>query len=244
MYYSKLSTSSGKWGSPKEMLAKEMKSKKAAKRMNSSYFESSATMTEDGEQIYFVSERPGGLGQADIYYIKKAGKTWSDPISVGTNINTSSDEKCVFIHPSGNILFFSSNGFDECFGSYDLYYSIKDEQGNWGKPVNMGAPINSNANDFGIYFLLATDLAALEYNVHLLGVEVIVPVQITAANFWRGFAFPYPFRAGGKMGQKALNTLLRLFKELLDLLVNLGLRLLGQIRNRRLLQIRKRILEF
>lgn len=143
VYYSKLSTSSGKWGSPKEMLAKEMKSKKATKRMNSSYFESSATMTEDGEQIYFVSERPGGLGQADIYYIKKTGKTWSDPISVGTNINTSSDEKCVFIHPSGNILFFSSNGFDECFGSYDLYYSIKDEQGNWGKPVNMGAPINT-----------------------------------------------------------------------------------------------------
>jgi hypothetical protein len=143
VYYSKMSTSSGKWGSPKEMLAKEMKSKKASKRMNSSYFESSATMTEDGNQLYFVSERPGGLGQADIYYIKKAGKTWSDPISVGANINTSSDEKCVFIHPSGNILFFSSNGYDECFGSYDLYYSVKDAEGNWGKAINMGAPINT-----------------------------------------------------------------------------------------------------
>ncbi len=143
IYYSKLSTSNGKWGSPKEMLAKEMKSKKASKRMNSSYFESSATMTENGEEIYFVSERPGGLGQADIYYIKKAGKTWSDPINLGANINTSSDEKCVFIHPSGKILFFSSNGFEECFGSYDLYYSLKDEAGNWGKPINMGAPINT-----------------------------------------------------------------------------------------------------
>jgi hypothetical protein len=143
IYYSKVSSSNGKWGSPKEMLAKEMKSKKAAKRMNSSYFESSATMTENGEELYFVSERPGGLGQADIYYIKKAGKTWSDPISVGANINTSSDEKCVFIHPNGNILFFSSNGYNDCFGSYDLYYSVKDAEGKWGNPINMGAPINT-----------------------------------------------------------------------------------------------------
>lgn len=143
IYYSRMSSTSGKWGSPKELLAKEMKSKKAANRLNSSYFESSATMTEDGEQIYFVSERPGGMGQADIYYIKKAGKTWSDPISLGANINTSSDEKCVFIHPSGNILFFSSNGYEECFGSYDLYYALKDAEGNWGKAINMGAPINT-----------------------------------------------------------------------------------------------------
>ena len=120
-----------------------MKKKKAGKRMNSSYFESSATMTEDGNELYFVSERPGGLGQADIYYIKKTGRTWSDPVSVGANVNTESDEKCAFIHPNGQILFFSSNGYNDCFGSYDLYYSLRDESGNWGKAINMGAPINT-----------------------------------------------------------------------------------------------------
>ncbi|MCB9195558.1 MAG: PD40 domain-containing protein [Flavobacteriales bacterium] len=143
IYYSKLSTSSGKWSAPKEMLQKEMKSKKAKDRLNSTYWESSATMTEDGNELYFVSERPGGQGQADIYYIKKNGREWSDPINLGTAINTRSDEKCVFIHPTGKVLFFSSNGHADGFGSYDLYYCLRDDSGNWGKPVNMGAPINT-----------------------------------------------------------------------------------------------------
>lgn len=139
IYFSKQSSSSGKWGAPKEMLARE----KMNKKLNSSYFESSASMTADGEYLYFVSERPGGQGQADIYYMKKNGREWADPINVGPAINTGSDEKCVFIHPNGNVLFFSSNGHKNGYGSYDLYYAKKDPSGNWGEPVNMGAPINT-----------------------------------------------------------------------------------------------------
>lgn len=139
IYVSKLSSSSDKWGAPKEMLAKE----KMNKKLNSTYFESSASMTADGEYLYFVSERPGGQGQADIYYMKKNGREWADPVNVGAEINTTSDEKCVFIHPDGNVLFFSSNGHKEGYGSYDLYYCKKDASGKWGKPVNMGAPINT-----------------------------------------------------------------------------------------------------
>jgi len=62
IYYSKQSSSSGKWGSPKEMLEKaEMN-----KVLNSSYFESSASMTGDGKELYFVSDRPKkALGMAD-----------------------------------------------------------------------------------------------------------------------------------------------------------------------------------
>lgn len=143
IYFSKLSTSSEKWGAPKEMLAKE----KMNKKLNSTYFESSASMTADGEYLYFVSERPGGQGQADIYYMKKNGREWTDPVNVGAEINTSSDEKCVFIHPDGNVLFFSSNGHTDGYGSYDLYYCKKDASGNWGKPVNMGAPINTTREE-------------------------------------------------------------------------------------------------
>jgi tetratricopeptide (TPR) repeat protein len=139
IYFSKKSSSSGKWGNPKEMLAKE----KMHKKLNSTYFESSASMTADGEYLYFVSERPGGEGQADIYYMKKNGRDWTDPVNIGNLINTSSDEKCVFIHPDGNVLFFSSNGHKDGYGSYDLYYSVKDASGNWSEPVNMGAPINT-----------------------------------------------------------------------------------------------------
>ncbi len=139
IYYSKQSSSSGKWGNPKEMLARE----KMNKKLNSTYFESSASMTADGEWLYFVSERPGGQGQADIYYMQKKDRDWMEPVNIGATINTSSDEKCVFIHPDGNVLFFSSNGHKDGYGSYDLYYSKKDASGNWSEPVNMGAPINT-----------------------------------------------------------------------------------------------------
>ena len=130
---------SGKWGAPKEILNKFPK---IAKKINSTYFESSASMTADGERIYFVSERPGGQGQADIYYVEKKGGNWSEPLNLGPSINTLSDEKCVFIHPNGEILFFTSNGYEESVGSYDVYFSVKNGD-TWSKPKNMGYPINT-----------------------------------------------------------------------------------------------------
>ena len=72
-------------------------------KINSSYFESSASITEDESYIYFVSERPSGLGKTDIYYVKKTNKIYSEPIHLGNEINTKGDEKCVFIHPTGTV---------------------------------------------------------------------------------------------------------------------------------------------
>ncbi len=130
---------SGSWATPKPIAHKD---KKISKKINSTYFESSASITSDGNYIYFVSERPGGSGQADIYYVKKSGKTYSEPENLGTTINSSSDEKCVFIHPSGKALFFTSNGRDESLGTYDIYYCTGGH-GNWSEPINIGYPINT-----------------------------------------------------------------------------------------------------
>ncbi len=130
---------SGSWATPKPIAHKD---KKISKKINSTYFESSASTTSDDNYIYFVSERPGGSGQADIYYIKKMGKSYSEPENLGININSSSDEKCVFIHPSGKILFFTSNGRAESVGSYDIYYCTGGH-GNWSAPINIGYPINT-----------------------------------------------------------------------------------------------------
>ena len=132
---------SGKWGEPKPLLEKE--DKKISKKINSSYFESSASMTGDGKAIYFVSERPGGEGRADIYVVKKEGGSWTEPRNLGASINTTGDEKCVFISLDGKRLFYSSNGFENSLGSYDIYMSEMDEQGVWSAPMNMGYPINT-----------------------------------------------------------------------------------------------------
>jgi hypothetical protein len=126
-------TSSNNFGSSKSV--------DEGRNVNSSYFESSASVTEDGSNIYFVSDRPGGKGQADIYTARKVGNEWSKPTNLGDSINTDSDENSVFIHPSGKILFFTSNGH-QSMGSYDIFVSKKVD-GKWTKAVNIGYPINT-----------------------------------------------------------------------------------------------------
>lgn len=111
------------------------------RNVNSSYFESSASVTEDGNTIYFVSDRKGGKGLADIYMSRKEGKGWGKAINLGDSINTSSDEKCVFIHPDGNLLFFTSEGHNS-MGSYDIFVSERIK-GRWTKAKNLGYPINT-----------------------------------------------------------------------------------------------------
>ena len=133
----------GSWSSPKPIL---YKNKEVSNQINSSYFESSASITEDESYIYFVSERPSGLGKTDIYYVKKTVKGYSEPIHLGNEINTNGDEKCVFIHPSGKILFFTSNGRDDSVGSYDIYYCTGGHE-NWSKPKNIGFPINTTMEE-------------------------------------------------------------------------------------------------
>lgn len=111
------------------------------RNVNSSYFESSASVTEDENFIYFVSDRPGGKGQADVYTARKIGDEWTKPINLGDSINTEGDENSVFIHPDGDILFFTSTGHDG-MGSYDIFYS-KKVNGKWSKAKNLGFPINT-----------------------------------------------------------------------------------------------------
>lgn len=111
------------------------------RNVNSTYFESSASVTEDENFIYFVSDRPGGNGQADIYTARRIGDEWTKPINLGDSINSEGDENSVFIHPSGDLLFFTSTGHDG-MGSYDIFYS-KRTNGKWSKAENMGYPINT-----------------------------------------------------------------------------------------------------
>ncbi len=104
-------------------------------------FESSTSITEDGRFLYFVSERDKGLGRGDIYVSEKVNGNWSEPKNMGNVINTSGDEKFVFIHPNGQIIFFASNGHLS-LGGYDIFKS-EFVNGSWTPPMNLGYPINT-----------------------------------------------------------------------------------------------------
>ncbi|RME16291.1 MAG: hypothetical protein D6799_05100, partial [Bacteroidetes bacterium] len=123
--------------------------------VNTQYWETHATITPDGNTLYFVSDRPGGIGGRDIYRVVKLpnGK-WSKALNLGYPINTPYDEDGVFIHPDGKTLFFSSNGHTS-MGGFDIFYSIKDEEGKFSEPINLGYPINTTDDD--IFYITSPD---------------------------------------------------------------------------------------
>ncbi|HET6227977.1 MAG TPA: OmpA family protein [Bacteroidia bacterium] len=127
--------------------------------VNSPSWESQPSFSADGKTLYFVSQRPGGLGGGDIWYANlKEDGSWGRPVNIGPNINTPKNEESVFIHPDGKTLYFGSNG-RVGMGGLDLYVVRKNESGEWGKPVNLGYPINTYADENSILINGAGDLA-------------------------------------------------------------------------------------
>jgi len=106
------------------------------------------SISDDGLTLYFGSDMPGGFGGYDLYRISKDPVTgnWGSPENLGPSINTSLNDAYPYI--AGNILYFSSFGHPG-FGGFDIFYSEMQEDGSFSKPVNMGSPINSSADDFG-----------------------------------------------------------------------------------------------
>jgi peptidoglycan-associated lipoprotein len=104
-------------------------------------------LSSDGKQLYFVSNKPGGLGGTDIYRCtKEAGGQWGEAINLGAGINTAGNERTPVISVK-NELYFSSDGLIG-MGGLDVYKaSLKN-----GKPINLGYPINSPQDDLAFNF--------------------------------------------------------------------------------------------
>lgn len=117
------------------------------KGVNSSSWETHCSMTPDGQNMYFVSNRLGGYGGRDIYRIVRLPNgNWSDPQNLGPEINTPYDEDSPFIAVDNKTLYYSSNG-SKSMGGFDVFVSFRDEMNNWSSSVNMGYPINSTGDD-------------------------------------------------------------------------------------------------
>lgn len=113
--------------------------------VNSRNWDAQPSLTPDGKRLYFASERKGGLGKSDIWYVNFENGKWSKPINAGPEINTKENESSPFIHLDGQSLYFRSDGHIG-LGSYDLFLSRLENE-LWGEPQNLGYPINSTGND-------------------------------------------------------------------------------------------------
>jgi len=115
--------------------------------VNTESWESQPSISSDGRQLFFVSNRPGGLGGKDIWVsYKNANGVWMEPKNLGDKINTNKDDISPFLHWDNQTLYFASKGFVG-MGGFDVFVSRLNVSGEWDKARNIGYPINSPSDD-------------------------------------------------------------------------------------------------
>lgn len=119
------------------------------------------TVSAAGLQLIFASDLPDGYGGIDLWMVKQEGSAWSEPINLGPNVNTSGNEMFPYFRNDSS-LYFSSNGLPG-FGGLDIFKAIKSDDNDW-KVSNMGTPINSTGDDFGITFSKEAERGYLSSN--------------------------------------------------------------------------------
>ncbi len=118
-------------------------------------------LSNDNKNLLMTVERPGGLGQKDIYvsFVKDDG-TFSKPKSLGNVVNTFDDEANPFLASDGKTLYFASKGHPG-YGYFDLFVTkrLDDTWTNWSKPENLGKIINSSGYELSIFLSAKGDKA-------------------------------------------------------------------------------------
>ena len=113
----------------------------------SGYSISDPAINQDGNILFFSSDMKGGYGGKDLYRSEFINGQWTKPVNLGEHINTTQDEAYPYLHQN-RTLYFSSNGHPG-FGGLDIFKAeINAEE--FDEAHNMGYPINSSFDEFGI----------------------------------------------------------------------------------------------
>ena len=135
----------GKWGKPRK-LPRALRSRGTQ--------ETSIVFTSDGNRLYFISDRPGGFGGKDIWTSSRNERgRWSEPVNLGSTVNTEYDEESLYLAPDDVTLYFSSQGHNS-MGGFDIFRTVF-RNGRWTRPENLGYPVNSPADD--LFFIMGPD---------------------------------------------------------------------------------------
>jgi len=117
----------------------------------SKYAYTHPTLSDNGKKIYFTTNQmPGGYGGMDIWVSERKDGEWQKPVNLGPHVNTSGNELFPFF-AADETLYFASNGH-RGLGGLDIFQVKQEESNNdrtWSERTNLGAPFNSNKDDFG-----------------------------------------------------------------------------------------------
>ena len=115
---------------------------------NTEQNETFASFDPPDVKVYYVTDG-GYSGNKNIYFsgvMNQERNIWGKGQSAGHEINTKFQEGSVYIHPDAKTMYFSSKGHNT-LGGYDIFVSYVDDLGHWGKPINLGYPINTPYDD-------------------------------------------------------------------------------------------------
>ncbi len=112
-----------------------------------SWWETHYTVSPDGNMIFFVSDKNGGFGKRDLYFMERVDGAWTEVKNMGGNINSWSPEESPFMGLDNSTLYFSSED-STSMGLFDIFMTVRDENGVWSTPTNLGYPINSVGDDY------------------------------------------------------------------------------------------------
>jgi len=146
--------------------------------INSNKWESQACFSPDEKYLYFISNRPGGLGKEDIWRSEITNKGFMPAENLGSSINTSQVEMSPFLHSDNLTLYFASNGHIG-MGDNDLFISRRvDNQQEWSNPKNMGYPINTHNSENSLIVSSDGKTAYYSSNVNGFGKEDIFQFEL------------------------------------------------------------------
>jgi tetratricopeptide (TPR) repeat protein len=148
----------------------------AASPLNTNQNEGAQTLSSNGSYMYFTAcNRPGGIGNCDIYFSAFSNGKWSEPSNLGIPVNTKHWESTPSISADGRTLFFSSSR-PGGFGGKDIWVARLNDKNRWTEPVNLGPVINTEGDEISpfIHFDGKTLYFASDGKIGMGGFDIFV----------------------------------------------------------------------
>ena len=163
--------------------------------VNTSNNEFYTSLAKNGN-IYYTSDGSKSLGKDDIFFSKYKNNKYSEPTTLGLNINTAGFEFNAFVSPDEKFLIFTGYNRPEGLGSGDLYISYKDKNGDWEKAKNMGAAVNSSLMDYCPFYDTKTEtlyFTSKRNSVSNLGFKTIEELEKEINKYENGLSRIYKY---------------------------------------------------
>lgn len=193
--------------------------------INTKSWETQPSISANGQTLYFVSNRAGGLGGSDIWVSQKdSAGNWGYPTNLGEVVNSVFDEISPYIHPNNHDLYFASKGHIG-LGDFDLFLSKKENDA-WTAPKNLGYPINTTQSESSLSVSLngkigyfASERSEGRGGKDIYSFEMPLEVRPDTATYYTGLVFDAQTKRAlqAKIEIEDLNTKKIIYRQQSDL---------------------------